>query len=131
MDKNKFLGLLILLISFFLLLNSSNTHGFKQEEIAARILTVSEDFKEAVINRGKVDNILPKTECIIRPNRGDGYAKIEWDIYFALGTVTQVDDTTAVVTITDLKDTIQPGDYCVWQSSGPSYENRYRQDHPF
>jgi hypothetical protein len=41
----------------------------------------------AVINRGKSENVIPGSACIIRPNRGQNEADIWWDITFARGIV--------------------------------------------
>ncbi|MBN2440116.1 MAG: tetratricopeptide repeat protein [Spirochaetales bacterium] len=112
---------LIILISFVLFSYSSHTPGFNREEISARVLSVSDDGLEIIINRGTIDNIDPKTECIIRPNRGDGSAQIQWDIYFAKGKITEVDERSARILITDSKDTILPGDYCEVYGEVPAH----------
>ncbi|MBN2533405.1 MAG: tetratricopeptide repeat protein [Spirochaetales bacterium] len=119
MKRERYIFIACIFFSF-LFLPSSDTTQLVKEEVSARIITISDDGKEITINRGKADNLIPGSEVIIRPNRGPGYAKIEWDIYFALGTIKKIDETSSVAAITDRKDTIQPGDYCAVYGKVPA-----------
>ncbi len=80
--------------------------------IAARIVSVAADKSTAVINRGKAEAIIPGSPVVIRPNRGNNEADIEWDIPFAKGVVQSVGKDTSVVKLTDVWQDIQARDYC-------------------
>ncbi len=80
--------------------------------ISARLLTVSEEEPFVFINRGAVDRVVEGEECLIRPNRGEGRAQIEWDIYYAAGIVDRVFSETSRIRITRSMKALQEGDYC-------------------
>jgi tetratricopeptide (TPR) repeat protein len=80
--------------------------------MGARVVSVAADKSTAVINKGKAEHIIPGSPVVIRPNRGDNEADIEWDIPFAKGVVQSVGKDTSVVKLTDVWQDIQARDYC-------------------
>jgi tetratricopeptide (TPR) repeat protein len=113
---------LFFLLAQSLLLPQANAQAqeTKHETLSARVLRVAEDGSTVTINRGKGDNIIPGSLCIIRPNRGENYAAIEWDLYFAKGRVETLRETETVVALTDVKDTVLEGDYCDVEADIPA-----------
>jgi CHAT domain-containing protein/Flp pilus assembly protein TadD len=87
--------------------------------IGARVVSVAADKSTAVINRGKAEAIIPGSPVVIRPNRGDNEADIEWDIAFAKGVVHSVGKDTSVVKLTDVWQDIQARDYCAVDADIP------------
>ena len=88
--------------------------------IAARVLSVAADKSTAVINRGKAEAVIPGSPVVIRPNRGNNEADIEWDIAFAKGVVQSVGKDTSVVKLTDVWQDIQARDYCAVDADIPA-----------
>ena len=88
--------------------------------IAARVLSVSPDQSTLVINRGKGENVIPGSPCVIRPNRGENEADIGWDICFAKGVVQSVANGSSVVMLTVVYEDIQPRDYCAVDANIPA-----------
>jgi len=88
--------------------------------VGARVLSVAPDQSTAVIDRGKGENVIPGSACVIRPNRGKDEADIEWDICFAKGVVQSVADGSSVVKLTDIYEKIQPRDYCAVYANVPA-----------
>ena len=88
--------------------------------IAARVLSVAADKSTAVINRGKAEAVIPGSPVVIRPNRGNNEADIEWDIAFAKGVVQSVGKDTSVVKLTDVWQDIQERDYCAVDADIPA-----------
>jgi tetratricopeptide (TPR) repeat protein len=87
--------------------------------IAARIVSVGSDGLTVVINRGKAENIIPGGTCVIHPNRGKNEADIEWDITFARGVVQAINDGNSVVRLTEVREKVEPRDYCVVDAEIP------------
>jgi tetratricopeptide (TPR) repeat protein len=87
--------------------------------IAARIVSVAADGRTAVINKGKGENVIPGSACVIHPNRGKNEADIEWDITFAKGTIQAVNEKDSVVRLTDVREKVEPRDYCVVEAEIP------------
>jgi len=87
--------------------------------ISARVVSVAPDGSTAVINRGKGENVILGSACVIRPNRGKNEADIEWDITFAKGVVQAVNDGNSVVRLTEVREKIEPRDYCLVDAEIP------------
>ncbi len=87
--------------------------------ISARVVSVAADASTLVINRGKAENIVPGSPVVVRPNRGENEADIEWDIAFAKGVVQSVGEGSSVVKLTDVWQEIQARDYCEVQANIP------------
>ncbi len=98
----------------------SSSAELSKMTISARVLSVAPDQSTAVINRGKGENVIPGSVCIIRPNRGENQADIEWDIYFAKGVVQSVADGSSVIKLTALYEKIEPRDYCTVEANIPA-----------
>jgi hypothetical protein len=89
--------------------------------IAARVVSVSSEQTTLVINRGQGENVILGSSCVIRPNRGQNEADIEWDIYFAKGVVQSVGPETSVVKLTVVGPTkVEPRDYCAVETDIPA-----------
>lgn len=87
--------------------------------IGARVVSVAPDRSTAVINRGKAEKIIPGSPCVIRPNRGENEADIEWDIPYAKGVIQSVGNGSSVVKLTDVWQEIQSRDYCAVEAMIP------------
>ena len=93
----------------------------ERRAIAARVVSVSSEQTTLVINRGKGENVILGSSCVIRPNRGQNEADIEWDIYFAKGVVQSVGPETSVVKLTVVGPTrVEPRDYCAVETDIPA-----------
>lgn len=98
----------------------TSTPESERTTIAARILSVSSDRSTVVVNRGKAENVVPGSLCVIRPNRGNDEADVGWDIYFAKGVVQSSDEDCSVVKLTVLgPENLRPRDYCEIQATIP------------
>jgi tetratricopeptide (TPR) repeat protein len=93
----------------------------EQVQIAARVTSVVDGGYGVVINRGSRDNIVPESQCLFLPNRGEGSAEIQWDIDLALGKVTEITPESSFVSLTDVYDTVKAGDYCAVYATIPSF----------
>jgi tetratricopeptide (TPR) repeat protein len=83
----------------------------KPRYISGRILSAAPDGASVVISRGSEDNVVEGTEVIIRENRGEDEAHVEWDFYICKGTVEEIYEDSSLVVVTDSKAPVVPGDY--------------------
>jgi tetratricopeptide (TPR) repeat protein len=93
----------------------------EKSKIAARVTSIIDDGYVVVINRGSNDNVVPESECLFLPNRGEGSAEIFWDVDLALGKVTEITPESSFVSLTDVYDSIRVNDYCAVYASIPSF----------
>jgi tetratricopeptide (TPR) repeat protein len=115
--------LAVLAASVFLLGGFLRPAETSKTTIDARVVSVAPDKSTLVINRGKNERVVQGSPCIIRANRGNNEADIEWDVTLAKGTVQSVGDSTSVVKLTDvwltIWENIQPRDYCSVEADIP------------
>ncbi|MBN1698140.1 MAG: tetratricopeptide repeat protein [Spirochaetales bacterium] len=120
MRKITFYSTAALILASVILFSGASGGKTSREAVSARVIGISADDKELTINRGSADNIEEGLECVIRYNRGDGYAQIEWDIDIARGTIKKTFPDTSSVAVTMMIDTVLVGDYCEVQADIPS-----------
>ncbi|HEX7319265.1 MAG TPA: tetratricopeptide repeat protein [bacterium] len=89
--------------------------------ITGRVLAVSEDGRQVVINKGANDRVLKDSLCAFRPNRGYDQGDVEWDILLASGEITFIGPDTAVIELTDVRDSVLVNDCCELFVRVPSF----------
>ena len=113
------IGALVAFGTLFLHISPHAAESLKMT-IATRVLSVSPDQSTLVINRGKGENVVPGSSCVIRPNRGQNEADIEWDVYLAKGVIQSVSEGSSVVKFTVVGPTkVEPRDYCAVEANIP------------
>jgi tetratricopeptide (TPR) repeat protein len=80
--------------------------------MTGRVRAVSEDGRRVVINKGTNARVLMDSLCAFRPNRGHDQGDIEWDILLARGKITALGPDSAVIELTDIRDSVQINDCC-------------------